>query len=251
MSRNVDVQSLFCRVAHAYDFLNHLFSLHIDRHWRAVLVRAAKLRSSDRVLDLCTGTADLAIGLARRLERGHVTGVDFSPRMLERGRRKIARRRLEERITLVRADAQRLPFPDRRFDAVGIAFGLRNLADRRLGLREMVRVLRPGGRLLVLEFSPPPAGWLGRLYAWYLGRFMPAVGGAVSGSEPTYRYLYSSIVEFLTPPQVRALMEEAGLAEVASRRLAGGIAYLHLGLRPGLRGGAGGRRPLLRVRNPE
>ncbi len=238
--RPPDVQALFSGAAHTYDFLNHLFSLQADRRWRAALVRAARLRPGRRVLDVCTGTADVAIALARRLRRlegggpaagGRVVGIDFSERMLERGRRKVRRRGLEDRIALAQADALRLPFAGGSFDLVSIAFGLRNLADRRLGIREMARVLRPGGRLLVLEFSPPPPGWTGRMYAWYLGRWMPMVGGLVSGSAAAYRYLHSSIAAFPRPPQVAALLEEAGLQRVSWRRLSGGIACLHRGIR--------------------
>ena len=148
-----DVRALFAASARTYDLLNHLFSLCADHRWRAALGRAVPATAA-RVLDVCTGTGDVAFFLARRLPAARVTGIDFSERMLELGRRKARRRRLEGRVELVLGDALRLPFADRSFDAVTVAFGLRNLTDRRLGLREMARVLRPGGRLLVLEFSP-------------------------------------------------------------------------------------------------
>ncbi len=237
-----DIRALFGESARTYDLLNHLFSLHIDRWWRAALVRRAALvqglpaggarrAPGARVLDVCTGTGDVAIGLARRLPSARITGVDFSEPMLELGRLKVRRRGLEGRVELVRGDALRLPFEDGGFDAVTVAFGLRNLTDRRLGIREMVRVLRPGGRLLVLELSPPPAGRLGRLYAWYLGRWMPALGGSISGSRPTYRWLFDSVMSFPRPREVAALMEEEGLEGVSFRPLTGGIAWLHGGVR--------------------
>ena len=231
-----DVNALFAASARTYDLLNQLFSLHIDRSWRAALVRAvsggAASASGARILDACTGTAEVALALARRLPAASITGVDFSGRMLALGRRKVRRRGLEGRVELVRGDALRLPFAGRSFDAVTVAFGLRNLADRRLGLLEMARVLRPGGRLAVLEFSPPPAGRLGRLYRWYLGRWMPAVGGLVSGSPATYRWLADSILAFPGPREIGALLSETGLEEVAGRPLTGGIAWLHTGTAP-------------------
>ena len=222
---------LFEPIARVYDFLNHLFSLGVDRRWRRLLARRAGLRPDAEILDACTGTADVAIAFCRLLPSCRITAVDLSPRMLLEARRKLARRNLEGRVSLLLADAQKLPVPDGSFDCASIAFGLRNLADRAGGIRELARVLRPGGRLQVLEFFPPAASLFGRLYRLYLGRVMPWLGGLLSGSRPTYRYLYESVVSFLAPEEVARMLEVAGLRPLRPERLSSGIAFLLQGLK--------------------
>jgi demethylmenaquinone methyltransferase/2-methoxy-6-polyprenyl-1,4-benzoquinol methylase len=224
------VRRIFDRSARTYDLLNHLFSLNIDRRWRTTLVLSAGVAARGEVLDACCGTADLAIAFARRLGV-RVVGVDFSENMLRVGRGKVRRRGLEGRVQLLEADVLRLPFEAGRFDAAALAFGLRNLADRPRALREMVRTLKPGAPLLVLEFAPPGHTLPARLYRFYLGRVMPVLGGLLSGAPETYRYLHASVLTFLRPAEVSALMEAAGLRGVSVRRLSGGIAYLWRGLR--------------------
>ncbi len=231
------VRRLFDRAAGTYDALNHLFSLNIDRAWRRVLVRMADLPPGARILDACCGTGDLAVTLARSVPGATVLGVDFSQRMLELGRAKVARLGLAQRVRLVRGDVLRLdpPHPEEaRFDAAGIAFGLRNLSDRLLGLSRLARLLRPGGKLMVLEFTPPPQSLWGGLFRLYLGRVMPLLGGVISGSAGTYRYLYSSVLDFLRPEEVSRLMVEAGVGRVSVRRLSGGICHAWVGVRPGI-----------------
>jgi demethylmenaquinone methyltransferase/2-methoxy-6-polyprenyl-1,4-benzoquinol methylase len=228
--RATTTHGIFERSARTYDLLNHLFSLNLDRRWRKVLVRFAGVESRGEVLDACCGTADLAIAFARRLPV-RVVGVDFSENMLRVGRAKLRRRRLEGRIELLEGNVLQLPFADGRFDAAAVAFGLRNVTDRAEALVEMVRTLKPGAPLLVLEFSPPKLAFPGRLYRFYLGRIMPAVGGIVSGAPETYRYLHDSVLAFLRPEEVRHLMDAAGLQRVRVRRLGGGIVYLWRGIR--------------------
>jgi demethylmenaquinone methyltransferase/2-methoxy-6-polyprenyl-1,4-benzoquinol methylase len=222
---------MFSTIAHRYDFLNHALSLNIDRRWRRELVRIASVGAGARVLDVATGTADVAIEFARRTQAASITGLDPSSGMLEVGRAKLAGDpAFAGRVELIEGDAMALPFPDASFDAVTIAFGLRNLPDYERGVREMARVLRPGGTLAVLEFLPP-SGAARIVFRAYIATVMPVIGRAISGSNDAYRYLASSIGTFIRADDVRALMAAAGLENVATRRLTGGIAGLHSGVR--------------------
>lgn len=223
---------MFSTIAHRYDFLNHALSLNIDRRWRRELVRVAAPRAGARVLDVATGTADVAIEFAHRTAAASITGLDPSSGMLDVGRAKLARDpALRGRIELIEGDALALPFPDASFDAVTIAFGLRNLPDYGRGVREMARVLAPGGRLVVLEFLPP-SGAARLVFRTYIATVLPVIGRAVSGSSEAYRYLASSIGSFIRADDVRALLAASGLEAVSTHRLTGGIAGLHHGIRP-------------------
>ncbi|HET6350277.1 MAG TPA: ubiquinone/menaquinone biosynthesis methyltransferase, partial [Candidatus Krumholzibacteria bacterium] len=173
---------MFNSIAHRYDFLNHALSFNVDRRWRRLLVDAADVRAGGRVLDVATGTADVALEFARRSPAQHIAGLDPSSGMLEVGRTKLA----GARVDLIEGDALALPFPDGSFDVVTIAFGLRNLPDYARGTAEMARVLRPGGRLLVLEFLPP-SGAARLVFRSYIATVLPVVGRAISGSPEAYR----------------------------------------------------------------
>lgn len=222
--------AMFNTIARRYDLLNHLLSLNADRRWRRALVERAGVADGGRVLDVATGTGDVAIEFARRTRAGEITGLDPSAGMLAVGRDKIARAGLEGRVRLMEGNALELPFEDGTFDVVAIAFGLRNLPDYARGVREMARVLRPGGRLLVLEFLPP-TGATKLLFHAYIGTVLPVVGRVVSGSPEAYAYLAASIHAFMTAETVRGLMTSAGLEAVATRRLTLGVAGLHEGVR--------------------
>lgn len=222
---------MFTSIARRYDFLNHALSLNVDRRWRRELVRAAGARAGECVLDVATGTADVAIEFARRTGAAWVAGLDPSPGMLDVARGKLAAgNAAAPRIQLIEGDALSLPFADGSFDVVTIAFGLRNLPDYARGVREMSRVLRPGGRLVVLEFLPP-SGVARVVFRSYVATVVPVIGRAVSGSREAYRYLASSIGGFLPAADVRSLLEDAGLERVTARRLTGGIACLYHGVR--------------------
>ena len=229
--QSTDAHEMFSRVVRTYDLLNHLFSFNIDRTWRTRLVRMANLAPGSRVADIATGTADLAIAFARSCRDCRVSGLDFVSEMLARGREKVARAGLSGRIELVLGDALSLPWADASFDAASIAFGLRNLKDFEGGIREMARVVRPGGKIMILEFSPPPPTMFGRAYRWYLKHVMPALGGRISGWEPTYAYLYSSVNAFLDQKALEKLMTSVGLGRIEIVRLSGGIAYIHAGIK--------------------
>lgn len=220
---------LFSAIAPKYDFLNHLFSLGIDRRWRKALVEKAEVRPGERVLDLCTGTGEIAIEIARQGRAGEIVGLDLSEEMLDIARRKAARMGLQGRITFQKGDCLDLPFADGGFDLITIGFGLRNLTDRERGLAEMVRVLREGGRLLILEFSLPRNPVLARAYGFYLDVLIPLIGGVISGDRRAYKHLASSIREFPGREEVLALMEAHKLGNLRLWELTGGIATIYRG----------------------
>jgi demethylmenaquinone methyltransferase/2-methoxy-6-polyprenyl-1,4-benzoquinol methylase len=222
------VRSMFDRIAPRYDLLNHVLSGGIDVRWRRRAVDVLEAAPGARVLDLCTGTADLLIEALRRDGRARGTGLDFSLPMLARAAGKIARRGLAGRAAVVAADVQRLPVRDGAFDGALMAFGIRNVAEPARALAEVRRALRPGGRLVVLEFSRP-RGPIGFLYRAYSRHVLPRIGGWVSGDRGAYAYLPASVERFATPAELGALMEGAGFTAVRWRPLTGGIAHVFQG----------------------
>jgi len=223
---------MFAEISSRYDFLNHLLSLNLDRRWRRRTVEALRLREGARVLDVCTGTGDLALELARavRGSGGSVVGSDFTIEMLRCGEEK-RRRAGIERLRLVAADSLALPFADGSFDAVTVAFGIRNVADLERAIGELLRVLKPGGQAAILEFSPPERGLLRSLFEVYFRRVLPGIGRLVSGSD-AYSYLPASVGEF---PSARGFAEKlaaCGFEAVTFRKLTLGVAVLHLAWRP-------------------
>ncbi|MFW5925348.1 MAG: bifunctional demethylmenaquinone methyltransferase/2-methoxy-6-polyprenyl-1,4-benzoquinol methylase UbiE [Myxococcota bacterium] len=220
--------AMFDAIAPRYDLLNRLLSLGIDRGWRRKTVEALALQPGARVLDVASGTADLALQIAARHPDAAVLGVDPSERMLEVGRRKAERAGVADRLELVTGDAQSLPFDDDVFDACCIAFGIRNVPDRLQGLREMARVTRPGGRVAVLELGEPRDGVLGPMARFHIRRVVPRVGGWLSGARE-YRYLQRSIAAFPDPETFADMMRQAGMAVLEVRPLTFGVCNLYLG----------------------
>jgi len=221
------VREMFGRVAPRYDLLNHLLSLNIDKLWRNVVVREFRdvlQRPDARALDLCCGTGDLTLALHQGA-RAKIVGADFCHPMLVRAIGKFATR--QHAPEALEADALRLPFPDASFDLVTAAFGFRNLADYDGGLREMRRVLRPGGRLGILEFSEV-VGPLGPLFRFYFKHVLPKLGGAISGDSAAYNYLPASVARFPSPEELASRMRDAGFSEAHFKRLSFGIACLHI-----------------------
>jgi demethylmenaquinone methyltransferase/2-methoxy-6-polyprenyl-1,4-benzoquinol methylase len=220
---------MFAEVAPRYDLLNRVLSAGIDRTWRRAAVRHSGASAGEQVLDVCAGTGDLTFELAG--ERCSVVGADFCPPMLALARAKGRSR--SGTFRFVAADALSLPFPDRTFDLVTVAFGLRNLADPARGLREVWRVLRPGGRMLVLEFARPRVPILGSLYYVYFRSVLPRLGSLLNRrSGDAYRYLHRSVMGFPERGAAVELLEAAGFTEVGYRLLTLGIAALYLGRRP-------------------
>jgi demethylmenaquinone methyltransferase/2-methoxy-6-polyprenyl-1,4-benzoquinol methylase len=220
------VREMFARISPRYDLLNHLLSGNIDKRWRRRVVRklSPMLPQHAQVLDVACGTGDLGIEIFEA-KKARVIGLDFCRPMLEIAKAKTGA------IPFIEGDALQLPFADRSFDLVAIAFGLRNLSSRERGLLELQRVLKPGGWAAVLEFSQPTAVGLRHLVALYYARMLPRIGGWLSGSPSAYEYLPDSISKFPDQQQLAAMMREAGFEDVTFENLTGGVAALHLGKR--------------------
>ncbi len=221
------VRGMFGRVARRYDLANHLLSANIDRSWRARTaerVRHIVERPDVRVVDICCGTGDLVLALERH--GGPILGSDFCHPMLTAARGKIEARRA--RALLFESDALRLPVADAMLDLITVAFGFRNLANYEAGLREMRRVLRPGGTAAILEFSQPPNRLFGAMYQFYSRRVLPWIGGALSGSRDAYNYLPESVRKFPSPEELADQMRAAGFQNVRYELMTGGIVALHI-----------------------
>ncbi|MFB6098858.1 MAG: bifunctional demethylmenaquinone methyltransferase/2-methoxy-6-polyprenyl-1,4-benzoquinol methylase UbiE [Salinibacter sp.] len=225
------VEDMFDAVAPRYDLLNRVLSAGIDRYWRARAVRMLDDEQPRRVLDVATGTADLAIQIQNTLHPRETVGIDLSTEMLDRGREKIEQRGLSSRISLRRADAADLPFADGAFDAAFVAFGVRNFEDLEAGLGDIHRVLRPGGSLVVLEFSTPRSFPIKQLYEWYSHHVLPRIGGLLSpdGGRDAYEYLPNSVAAFPDGHDFLRHMKAVGFAELAWTPLTFGIASLYKG----------------------
>jgi len=224
------IAAMFGRIAHRYDLLNSLLSLGLDRRWRERAADLAALRPGDRALDVCTGTAELALALAPRVgPTGRVVGVDLSLPMLTVGRRKAAAESDGRQVALHLGDALRLPYRDGTFDAAASSFAGRNVADLGRFFSEMARVVRAGGRVVFLELGEPSRWGLRHLYRWYFHGLAPLIGGLISGEREDYRYLPQSVETFASPETVARLMGEAGLRNVRYVPLMLGVAWVWVG----------------------
>ena len=225
---------MFGSIAPRYDLLNHLLSLNIDKRWRRAavdeLLRGG--RPAGLFLDGCAGTLDLALELARRARfRGRVAAYDFAFPMLERGVPKLGADGAPDPVDVACADALALPFRDRTFDGATVGFGVRNLVDLDAGFREAARVLKPGGRLVVLEFTTPAFKPFRDAYLWYFTKVLPWVGRRTSGHDSAYTYLPDTVLHFPQPKELAGRMTAAGFKDVGYRTLTGGIAAIHYGTR--------------------
>lgn len=226
------VASMFDAIAPAYDFMNRAMTFGIDRCWRRKAVDMLRTDNPDKILDVASGTADLAILLARLTDASRITGVDLSEGMLAVGREKVRREGLESRITLQQADCLALPMPDCSFDAVTVAYGVRNFQHLLQGYREMLRVLRPGGTLTVIELSTPTSPFIKPLYRFYTRCIIPLAGRLVSKDVRAYRYLPESIAAVPQRQNMTALMQQAGFTDARCRQLTFGTCCIYTARRP-------------------
>jgi demethylmenaquinone methyltransferase/2-methoxy-6-polyprenyl-1,4-benzoquinol methylase len=227
------VHDQFTPIAATYDRADAVLSLGLHFLWKRATVRRLGLEPGDRLLDVCGGTADLAVRAVRRIgPSGRAVVCDFNRPMMETGREKSDRARNGEVVAFVQGDAEALPFPDASFDAISVGFGLRNLVDLDRGLREMARVLRPGGHFSALEFTLPRRRWLRSLYAFYSFRLMLPAARLITGTDGPFRYLAESIRVFDPPAEVTGRLERAGFTELAVRPLSLGIATIYSGRKP-------------------
>jgi demethylmenaquinone methyltransferase/2-methoxy-6-polyprenyl-1,4-benzoquinol methylase len=224
------IEAMFSSIAPRYDLLNRLLSLGRDRYWRRFAV--SKLPGLDEgiFLDVATGTGDIAMEIMKRHSSGiRVIGVDLSENMIELGREKVRKAGFGERIELRRGSINSLDFGDDLFDAAIIAFGIRNIQDYRLGISEMVRVVKKGGKVVILEFASKQQPFLRGLYRFYMTRILPLVGEIISGKKGAYRYLPDSVADFPPPEDLKLLMQNAGLRDVSYYTLTFGITTVHVG----------------------
>ena len=222
------VRQMFDRIAPTYDKLNHMLSLGIDRRWRRKAVDALGKFNPQQILDIATGTGDFALLLAKRIKPRHITGADISEGMMAVGREKVKQEGLQETISFEREDCTKLSFPDGSFDAVTSAYGVRNFHDLDAGLREMQRVLRSGGHLLIVELTSPPRFPMKQLFWIYAHVVMPLLGRLISHDDSAYTYLPASMEAFPQPEQMEGILRKAGFAEVQWKRFTFGISTMYL-----------------------
>ena len=229
--KSEQVEEMFDNIAPKYDLLNHTLSMSIDRVWRRRVVGEVRRAKPGRILDVATGTGDLAIAMARRIRDVQVLGVDLSEQMLAVARRKIEARGLDGRIVLDRGDAERLAVADASVDVATVAFGVRNFGDLGAGLRELARTIKPGGKVVILEFSRPRNRVFRALYEFYSYKILPRIGGLVSRDKRAYEYLPASVGEFPAPEEFMAMMARAGFRNCRARSQSFGIAQIYIGER--------------------
>ena len=222
------IRAYFAAIAQRYDLMNHVLSFGQDWLWRRKVARLAPIQEGQRLLDVCTGTCDLILAFERCYGVGHYVGVDLTEDMLTLGQAKADRVGLQSRLELHCGDAEALPCESDSFDVVTMGFGLRNLPHPMVGLEEIYRVLKPGGKALILEFAPAQGGLFGVLYRFYLTRIIPILGGLVSGSRQAYQHLASSVQGFLVPEQLQDHLRKQGFIDTKAIPLSGRIAYIYV-----------------------
>lgn len=228
-TKGEQIREMFDDIAPKYDFLNRVLSLGIDQRWRRFAVNRISWNKGGKILDVATGTGDVALAIAAATPASvTVVGVDFSPQMVELGRAKVLKSSFADRISMEVAPCEAIPYPDNTFDSATIAFGIRNVVDRLCGLREMGRVLKPAGKIVILEFSNPRSKLFKSLYNFYFLRVLPVIGGLFSKFS-AYKYLPDSVLEFPSQEEFKKLMVQAGFSNVEHFELTFGIATVYVG----------------------
>jgi demethylmenaquinone methyltransferase/2-methoxy-6-polyprenyl-1,4-benzoquinol methylase len=226
------VQQHFTSIARRYDLMNSILSFGLHHHWKRTAVRMLELKEGDRVIDVCGGTADLAILAARQIgPSGQIIVYDINRAMIEAGRPKVTNTPFAGRVLCVQGDAEQISCADQSFDAAMVGFGVRNLTHMERGFREMYRVLKPGGKMMCLEFSKPSSLWFRLLYDLYSRAFMPLAGRLFADSREAYTYLFESIRTFPSPEILTSMLEEIGFSQVTYCKLTRGVAVIHLGVK--------------------
>ena len=231
-SKKEEVREMFDNIAPTYDKLNHILSFSIDKLWRRRVVRLVRSMKPERIMDLATGTGDLAINMAKHIPQARIMGVDLSENMLAVAAEKVHRMGLDDHIALYQGDAEQLDVADGLLDVVTVAFGVRNFGNIEKGLSEIWRSLRSGGHIVILEFSTPRNWFVRKAYELYSQHVMKPVGGMVSKDKKAYDYLPDSIVEFSSPKEVLAMMEKVGFKEPCRRSQSFGIAQIYVAQKP-------------------
>ncbi len=223
------VASMFDSIAKRYDFLNRFLSLGIDKGWRKKAIANFEGKKMNHLLDIATGTADMALMAYQQIKPSKITGIDISEGMMQYGRIKISAKKLSETIQLSLGDSIAIPFPDNSFDGAMVAFGVRNFADLEKGLKEINRVLQPGSKLVILEFSQPTSFWFKPIYNLYMKWITPTIGQLFSGNKAAYAYLNESVIAFPEGPAFLKIFEQAGFTEVSQQKLTLGICSIYCG----------------------
>ncbi len=229
LTKKQQVADMFDNIAFRYDFLNRFLSGGIDIIWRKKAINQLKVLQPKNVLDVATGTADVALMLYKMLKPAKITGIDISNGMLELGRKKISKKELQDKITLILADSENLPFDDNTFDAITVAFGVRNFEHLEKGLTEMLRVLKPSGKLVVLEFSKPKQTGFKKIYTLYMKTITPGLGKLFSGSKAAYSYLNDSVQAFPEGESFKEILNNTGYKDTYFKSLSLGICSIYCG----------------------
>lgn len=230
LSKKEQVEQMFDNISGKYDLLNRILSMGIDVRWRKKVVQSVKKSNPKTVLDIATGTGDLAIQIAKSTQ-AKITGFDLSAGMLEVGKKKISKENLEDRIEMIQGDAENMPFEDNAFDVITVAFGVRNFENLKKGLDEIYRVLRPGGKFIILEFSQPESFPMKQLYAFYSKNILPKIGKQISKDESAYTYLPESVKAFPYGEEMKKNLKNSNFSKSSDKKLTFGIASIYESLK--------------------
>jgi demethylmenaquinone methyltransferase/2-methoxy-6-polyprenyl-1,4-benzoquinol methylase len=225
------VREMFDSISHRYDFLDHVLSFGMDKAWRKKAIELLKESDPRMILDIATGTADLAIEQAKSLNAEKIIGIDISENMLNRGKVKARKQKLDNLIELCVGDSENLTFESNIFDAVSVSFGVRNFENLEKGLREMHRVLKHNGQLLIMEFSIPSKKWVKNLYSWYFNKLVPSIGGRLTGNAYAYHYLPDSVEQFPYGEDFLKILSEVGYRDLKIITLSSGICSIYTGIK--------------------